>query len=165
MSKVNEWKEGIGHAWESLAEGWRDLNQRAAGALTKFRPGAPGSRDCGDEEMPRITSWGFLAADVFDDDDRIVVRLEAPGMRKDDFHIALHDDVLVIKGEKRFERENTEVRWRVLQCAYGSFRRAIPLPCPVKNEEARASYKNGVLRIELPKRAISKPQGYRVKVE
>ena len=101
--------------------------------------------------MPSLTSWGFRAADVFDDDDRIVVRLEAPGMRKDDFHIALHDDVLVIKGEKRFERESSRGNYRVVQCAYGSFHRAVPLPAGVKPDRAKASYRDGVLRVELPK--------------
>jgi HSP20 family protein len=101
--------------------------------------------------MPRMASWGFLAADVFDDDDRIVVRLEAPGLRKDDFQIDLRDDVLVVRGEKRFERESSRGSYRMLQCAYGSFHRAIALPAPVKADRTRAVYREGVLRIELRK--------------
>jgi HSP20 family protein len=151
MSKVTDWKAGLGHAWESLAEGWRELSQRATGALTRFKPGSPEPRDQAVDEMPRMTSWGFLAADVFDDDDRIVVRLEAPGMRKDDFHIELHDDVLVVHGEKRFERESSRGNYRMVQCAYGSFRRAVQLPAGVKADRTKATYRDGVLRIELPK--------------
>lgn len=107
----------------------------------------------------------MLGGDLFEDESRLIARVEIPGMEKDELNIEIRDDQLVISGEKRFERENTQGRWRVLQCAYGSFHRRIPLPCPVKDEEAHASYKNGVLRIELPKRTAAKPQGYRVKVE
>jgi HSP20 family protein len=94
----------------------------------------------------------MLGGEVFEDEQRIVVRLEVPGMEKSDLDIQVEDDQLVVAGEKRFERESTEGRWHTLQCAYGSFRRVIPLPAPVKSEEARASYRNGVLRVELPKR-------------
>ena len=71
-------------------------------------------------------------------------------------------------GEKRFERETSEGsgegRWRVLQCAYGSFQRSVRLPAPVKSEEARATYRDGVLRIELPKAEASKPRAVEVKL-
>jgi HSP20 family protein len=67
-------------------------------------------------------------------------------------------------GEKRFERESSEGRYRVLQCAYGSFRRIVPLPTPVLTDQAKANYRNGVLRIELPKPATDRPRKLTVKV-
>lgn len=152
--KLSEWKQdwrhGLEQAWGSLSEGWRELSERATGALTRFRQGAsPRSDDTG--PMQPMASWAFLAADVFDDDDKVVVRLEAPGMRKDDFDIELHDDVLVVRGEKRFDRESGRGSYRVSQCAYGSFRRAVQLPASVMSDKTRATYRDGVLRIELPK--------------
>ena len=107
----------------------------------------------------------MLGGDLFEDKDRLVVRLETPGMSKEDINIEIHDDALVISGEKRFERENSQGRWRVMQCAYGSFRRVVPLPTAVKTDEARASYKNGILRVELPKATPGKPRGVTIKVE
>jgi HSP20 family protein len=81
-----------------------------------------------------------------------------------DFDIEVFGDTLVVRGEKRFEREDTEGRWRVLQCAYGAFQRQVPLPVPVKGDEARATYRNGVLRIELPKQQPSKPRVVQIRV-
>lgn len=148
----NDWKHGLEQAWESLSEGWREVRDRAAGALTRFRPGRGSDDGAPADEPPIGGSWALLAADVFDDDDKIVVRLEAPGMRKEDFSIELRDQLLLVHGDKRFERESSDGRWRVVQCAYGSFRRSVPLPAPVHADRAKASYRAGVLRIELPKR-------------
>ena len=60
-------------------------------------------------------------------------------------------DLLTVWGDKRIDREATEGRWRVVQCAYGSFRRSVALPVSVKADKTQASYRDGVLRIELPK--------------
>ena len=137
---------------QALSEGWRELSQRAGGALTRFKPGAAtGGDSSSQDELPPMSGWAYMAADVFDDDDRIVVRLEAPGMRREDFNIELHDNVLSVWGEKRFERESGRGRYRMLQCAYGSFHRDIVLPVTVKAEQTRAIYRDGVLRVELPK--------------
>jgi HSP20 family protein len=106
----------------------------------------------------------MLGGDVFEDEQRVVVRLEAPGMNKGDFDIQVQGDALVVRGEKRFERESTEGRWRVLQCAYGSFLRTVPLPAAVKGEQARASYRNGVLKVELPKQSPGKAAVTRIDV-
>jgi len=86
-------------------------------------------------------------------------------MEKEDFAIEVRDGALVVRGEKRFERESTEGRWRVLQCAYGSFSRVVPLPLPVLADKAAASYRNGVLKIELPKAAPGEPAKRTIKVE
>jgi HSP20 family protein len=107
--------------------------------------------------------WGLLAVDVFDDDERVVVRLEAPGMRKEDFRLEVRDDVLWVEGEKRFEREATRGHYRLMQCAYGRFQRAIGLPVPVRGEKARATYKDGVLRVELPKAESARTRRIEVK--
>jgi HSP20 family protein len=72
-------------------------------------------------------------------------------MSRSDFDLQVLGDQLVVRGEKRFERESSDGRWHMLQCAYGSFQRAVPLPGPVVADEARANYRDGVLRVELPK--------------
>jgi HSP20 family protein len=94
----------------------------------------------------------MVGSDVFEDDRRIVVRLEAPGLAKEDFDIRVVGDTLIVRGEKRFERESDDGQWRVLECAYGRFSRSVPLPAPVDGDAARAAYRHGVLRVELPKR-------------
>jgi HSP20 family protein len=73
-------------------------------------------------------------------------------LEKHDFDIQVVDDkTLVVRGDKRFERESSEGRWRMVQCAYGSFQRRFALPAAVLADDAQASYRNGVLRIELRK--------------
>jgi HSP20 family protein len=163
MNKVSHWKSGLDHAWQSmsegLSEGWRELRDGATGALTRFRRAARNDAEDGDSDEPPVAGrWGFLAVDLFDDDERIVVRLEAPGMKRDDFEIDLHDRVLVVRGRKRFQRELGSGDWRMVQCAYGSFRRDVKLPTRVQAGKAAASYRAGVLRIELPKDPSARPQ-------
>ncbi|QDL37846.1 Hsp20/alpha crystallin family protein [Rhodoferax sediminis] len=157
MTKLAEQlKQGADQAWESLSEGWRELSARASGALTRFWPTSadplPTSQPTAPEGfMPRQTGWAFMAADVFDDADKVIVRIEAPGMRREDIHVELNGDMLTVWGEKRIDREATEGRWRAVQCAYGSFRRDVALPVSVKADKTQASYRDGVLRIQLPK--------------
>ena len=159
--KLEDIRQGVGTLWETMAEGWERLRQTTAGALTRYRPAEKASLPAPDEVddasyMPSA-SWAMLGGDVFEDDKRILVRLEAPGMSKGDFDIQVLGDALVVRGEKRFERENTAGRWRVLQCAYGSFLRTVPLPAAVHDEQSRATYRNGVLKVELTKLKPGKP--------
>lgn len=148
-------REGFDSLWDSLSEGWARLRESARGALTRFRAGdeaqLPDRSRIDDSSFHASHGWALIGGDVFEDDRRLVVRLEVPGMDKKDFDIEVHHDVLVVRGEKRFEQESSDGRWRVLQCAYGSFERTVPLPVPVKADQAQARYRDGVLRIELPK--------------
>ncbi|HEY4541420.1 MAG TPA: Hsp20/alpha crystallin family protein [Noviherbaspirillum sp.] len=153
--KFDELKQGFASFWDSMAEGWQHLRRNASSALTGFRPGAntnlPTRSEVDDTfYMPSI-GWSMLGGDLFEDENRVIVRLEVPGMDKNDLDVEVEGGMLVVRGEKRFQREETEGRYRVLQCAYGSFRRAVPLPVSVKADQAKASYRDGVLRIELPK--------------
>lgn len=166
---LDTFKDSVGSLWDNLAEGWKHLTQSAAGALTRFRPSEttdlPVKSDVDDAFYLPSRSWSMLGGDVFEDERRLVVRLEVPGMEKQDLTIEARDDALVISGEKRFERESTEGRWRVMQRAYGSFRRVVPLNVPVLADQASASYRNGVLRVELPKASPGAPKSVNIPVE
>ncbi len=154
MATLQQLKTGIGDVWNNVVEGWRRLTERASSALTRFS--LPGGGKADSQELAkaeeRSVGWGVLAAEVYNDDSRVVVRLEAPGMQKEDFNIQIVDDYLVVRGEKRIERESVNGNYHILECAYGSFERAVPLPCPVEEGGATATYKNGVLKVELPKK-------------
>jgi HSP20 family protein len=167
--KLEEIKQGFTSLLDSVADGWQRLRQSAAGALVRFKPGEganlPAKGEVDDDFYLPSHGWSMLGGDVFEDDTRLIVRLEVPGMEKEAFTVEVVGDTLVVRGEKRFERENTEGRWRVLQCAYGSFRRVVPLPAQVLADRAKAAYKNGVLKIELPKAAPGKPQTLTIKVD
>ncbi|TCS70540.1 heat shock protein Hsp20 [Sulfuritortus calidifontis] len=167
--KLEQVKESVQSFWDNVAEGWRHLWHSASGALTRFKPGdktdLPGPVEVDDVSWLPSRGWSMLGGDVFEDDKRLVVRLEVPGLEKEDIDIQVTDDALIVSGEKRFQKEDTQGRWRVMQCAYGSFRRVVPLPLPVKAEAARASYRNGVLKVELPKQVESRPRAISVKID
>ncbi|MDH3526564.1 MAG: Hsp20/alpha crystallin family protein [Gammaproteobacteria bacterium] len=169
MSTLHQLREGLGEARDTLVDGWQRLYRRAAGAITRFTPGKKGREGGagvqGKAIAVRSTGWGVLAAEVFDDDDNIVVRFEAPGMEKADFDLEVIDNYLVIRGEKQIERERTEGRYHVTECAYGRFERAIQLPDEVESGKARAGYRNGVLRVELPKALSRRRRTVKVDVD
>jgi HSP20 family protein len=162
MTKLAEQiKQGADQAWESLSEGWRDLSNRASGALTRFWPEPPSSSNppaAPQNPGPPMTRWAFLAADVFESPEEVIVRIEAPGMQREDFHVAIQGDVLSVSGEKRIDRDATEGQWRMVQSAYGNFRRDVALPAQVLADKTRATYRDGVLRIELPKSEKARPR-------
>ncbi len=170
MTKLAEQiKQGADQAWESLSDGWRELSTRASGALTRFwaSPAVQSTENPADNSSGgvapqrkglRMTGWAFLAADVFESADTVTVRIEAPGMQREDFNVALNGDVLTVWGEKRIDREVAEGRWRMVQSAYGNFRRDVALPVAVQADKTKASYREGVLRIELPKSEAARPR-------
>jgi len=161
MNTLNDIRRGLGHAWESLADGWQQLRERAGQALTRFSPVHHGGelQTAEEQVMHRASPWGLLAAEVEERDRDIVVRLEAPGMDREDFDLAVVDDTLVVRGEKRVRRESKPTvgghRYHVMECAYGRFERAVPLPAPVEDTQASAGYRRGVLTVTLPKRTSS----------
>jgi HSP20 family protein len=163
MSTLSQLREGFSQAWESLTEGWHDLRERASHALTRFHP-KPDSLETADEHIVRNASrWGLLAAEVAEEDQRVIVNLEIPGMDANNFDIQVVDNYLVVRGEKRAEREEHRGRYYMLERAYGSFERAIPLPTDVEEGKARAQYRHGVLRISLPKSPQSRSRRIDVK--
>jgi HSP20 family protein len=142
----------LSRTWENLSEGWRELLSRGSEALTHF------SRNK-DEAQPEngalatFPRWSLLAGEVEETDREIVVRVEVPGMEKEDCRITIEGNVLHLSGEKRFERETRDSTYHVMERAYGAFQRTIPLPRNVDADKTEASYKNGVLSIRLPKMA------------
>ena len=148
-------KQGADQARESLSEGWRELSARASGALTRFwadpTSNTPNTSPPQHEGPLPFGGWAFMAVDVFEDDEKVIVRLETPGMRREDFNVELHGNNLTVHGEKQFDRETRQGRYSVVQCAYGSFRRDVRLPAAVKPDKTTATYRDGVLRVELIK--------------
>ena len=143
----------------------RSALAQAADALTRFRLGARPTQPARMEEEPPPPRWGLLTSDVIEDDRRVVVRVEVPGMNREELDLQIVGDALVVSGEKRYESDDVRGQWRVRQCAYGAFRRVIPLPVAVRADEAKATCSNGVLRVELPKREPGAPRAFRLQVQ
>lgn len=170
MNAITELKQGLNEGWKSIIEGWNNLRDRAGGAMTRYRRepvprSEPGTDDDADPFRLTAPGWGLLAGEVFETKDKVVVRLEAPGMDAKDFELQVDGDLLRVRGEKRSSRESGDGRYRMLECAYGTFERSIRLPTEVVADKASAAYRKGVLRIELPKSESREPRRVSVKVK
>ena len=161
--------KNIGHqisrAWENLSEGWRELLSRSSNALTHFGQHKDEIKVHGKEdaantgsELAGFPRWSLLAGEVEETAKEIVVRVELPGMDKADCSITIEGNLLRLSGEKRAVRETHNSTYHVMERAYGAFERTIPLPRNVAIDEARASFKNGVLTVHLPKQEASAPR-------
>ena len=97
------------------------------------------------------------AVDVAEDTDRILVKVEVPGMEEKDLKVNFEDGLLTVSGERQFERREDRSYHRI-ERAYGNFVRTFSLPRSVDAGKITAQYRNGVLEIEIPKREESKPR-------
>lgn len=152
----------INRAWDSLAEGWRELFARSSDALTHFTTGNDEVAVKGNlADFPR---WSLLAGEVEETDSEILVRVELPGMEKEDFRVTIEGNMLYLSGEKHFKRESHDSTYHVMERAYGSFNRAISLPHNVNGDRAEASYRNGVLSVRIPVPKTGDESGKFIKV-
>ena len=105
------------------------------------------------------------AVDVFEEKDDIVVKAELPGMEKDNIEVNLTDHMLTIKGEKKKEEEIKEENYYRAERTYGSFLRTLELPRDVHADKIKASFKNGILEVRMPKTEEAKAKEIKVKVD
>jgi len=113
----------------------------------------------------RAEGGWFPSLDLAETDNELVVKAELPGMDPKDIDISLSDGMLTIKGEKKQEKEEKKSDYHFIERSYGSFTRSIQLPRQVEREKISASYKNGLLRITLPKSEEAKKKEVKIKVE
>lgn len=142
----NEWE----NAWHGLTDQWNNFRQRANHALVAFKPETKRPESHGNG---KFNEWGLLAADMYDVGDRLVVRLEVPGLRPDALQVAVDGNELVIRGEKSWQTAETDEiqQYFFSEIAYGTFERRITLPKrKVADSDNGASYEQGVLTIEMP---------------
>jgi HSP20 family protein len=105
------------------------------------------------------------AVDMFERDNEVVVRAEIPDMSKEDIDISVLGNTLTIQGERKAEEEVKEDDYYCREHSYGKFQRDITLPQGVDAENIKASYKNGILEVVLPKTEEAKPKKIEVAVE
>jgi HSP20 family protein len=115
-----------------------------------------------EEPVAPAAAWN-PAVDVLEEKDRIVVKVEAPGVDEKDLRVMFEDNVLTITGERQFERQEGSNYHRI-ERAYGSFSRSFTLPRSVDATQIVANYRNGVLEIEVPKKEESRPKQISINV-
>jgi HSP20 family protein len=109
------------------------------------------------EGRGRQESW-LPAVDVFDQTDAVVLKAELAGMDPDDIEISVEDNVLTIKGERKFEEKVDDERYYRIERRFGSFQRSLALPQGVKADDISASYDDGILAVRVPKAEEEKPR-------
>jgi HSP20 family protein len=150
--------------WEPLTR-WsplKELEEMEKRLSTFF--GRPMTPTAGDkEETMAVAQWSPLV-DITEDEKEYVVKAEIPEMKKEDIKLNVHDDVLTITGERKYEKEEKGKKYHRVERAYGSFMRSFTLPDDADGSKISAEYKDGVLKVHLPKSEKAKPKAIEVKI-
>jgi HSP20 family protein len=112
------------------------------------------TRGFGEEGIGR-GAWN-PSVDIYENKDQIVLEAELPGMKREDFELSVENNVITLRGERQFEKKDDSDNYHRVERSYGSFTRSFTLPQTVSGEGATAEYRNGVLRVALPKREETK---------
>ncbi len=124
----------------------------------------------GSHSWPRLHRWNEVdqvraAADLFDDGKNVVLRVELPGIKKDEIEVTVTADLVTISGEKKKESKVKKKDYYRLECSSGSFTQSFRLPAGVVMDKAKAKFEDGVLSVQIPKTEQAKKDVKQVKVE
>ena len=122
-------------------------------------------RDLNDGESPLTTASFVPAVDIYEDAQKVMLKLEVPGIEEKDLDIRVENNTLTVKGERKFEKEEKEENFHRIERRYGSFYRAFTLPSTVETESVKANYEAGVLKLELKKKAEAQPKQIKINVD
>jgi len=114
-----------------------------------------------DDEGIARGAWA-PSVDIYENKDQIVLEAELPGMKQEDFDLSIENNVLTLRGERKFEKTDETDNYHRVERSYGAFTRSFTLPQTVSAEGANAEYNNGVLRVTLPKREETKARRIQV---
>src|SRR6266481_9883979 len=110
----------------------------------------------GDNEL--VTAAGFVPpVDIYEDENKLVLKVEIPGMRQEDLDVRMENNTLTVKGERSFQTEGKEENFHRVERRYGTFYRAFTVPNTVDTEHVQANYENGILKLELSKKPEAQP--------
>lgn len=157
------WRNTLGRLREDIQRAidrWQQRLTRHDGGSTNL----PVAMDHGanEEWLPSSLFDGGPPTVVEDRGDEVVVQAEMPGLTPKDFSIEVADNRLIVRGEKRHERETRGRDYYYSERSFGSFRRTILLPCEINAERASARYQDGMLRVALPKVPGARPRQVKV---
>lgn len=150
--------------WEPLTRWspWKELEDMEKRLSTLFGR-APVATDGEKKEAISVAQWSPLV-DITEDDKEYVVKAEIPEIKKEDIKINIHDDVLTMSGERKYEKEEKGKKYHRVERAYGSFMRSFALPEDADGSKISAEYKDGLLKVHLPKSEQTKKKAIEVKI-
>ena len=118
----------------------------------------------GEAEAPLAAASFVPAVDIYEDAQKLVLKLEIPGIDEKDLDVRVEDSTLTVKGERKFEAEEKEKNFHRIERSYGSFFRAFSLPSTVETDHVQANYNAGVLKLELKKKPEAQPKQIKIEV-
>jgi len=104
------------------------------------------------------------AVDVYEDEHKLVLKLEVPGIKQEDLDVRVENQTLTVRGERKFESEEKEENFHRIERRFGSFTRSFTLPVTVDTGAVAAKYENGVLVIQLAKKEAAKPKQVKIEI-
>jgi HSP20 family protein len=116
------------------------------------------------EENWSLATWA-PACDIYETDNEIVVKAELPEMKKEDVYVSIENNLLTIRGERKFSEETKKENYHRVERSYGEFMRSFTLPSFVDANKVNAEFKDGMLRVTMAKREEAKPKQIEVKVK
>jgi HSP20 family protein len=121
-------------------------------------------RNLNEGDAPVAAASFVPPVDIYEDGEKLVLKLEIPGIDQKDLDVRVEDDTLTVRGERKFEAEEKEKNFHRIERAYGSFFRAFTLPGTVSTEHIEAKYNAGVLRLEMKKKPEAQPKQIKINV-
>ena len=119
----------------------------------------------GDMQNESLSAGNFIPpVDIYEDTNRLVLKLEVPGIPQEDLQINLENQTLTVKGERRLVKDEKEENFHRIERRYGSFVRGFTLPATIETDSAQANYENGVLSITLQKKEAAKPKQLKIEI-
>jgi len=116
-----------------------------------------------DKGEKRSAVWA-PSVDIKENENEVLVKADLPGIKMEDIDVSIDENQLVIKGERKFEKEEKEKDYLRVERSYGSFYRSFDIGVPIKADEVKARYSDGVLEITVPKAEVKKPKKIEIAV-
>jgi HSP20 family protein len=144
--------------WDPFKE-MEDLQSRFA-KLFGLSPARTGN---GGQELMTVTEWA-PSVDITEDDKEYLVKADLPEVKKEDVKVTVENGVLAITGERKFEKEEKDKKYHRIERSYGNFLRSFTLPDAADGTKVSAEFKDGVLKVHLPKSEKAAPKAVEVQV-
>ena len=150
--------------WEPLTR-WNPLKEldEMEKRLSAMFGRSPIRKEGEREEAMTVAEWAPLV-DISEDEKEYLIKAELPEIKKEDIKVTVHDDVMTISGERKYEKEENGKKYHRVERAYGSFTRSFTLPEDADGSKVSAECKDGILRVRLPKTEKAKSKAVEIKV-
>jgi HSP20 family protein len=159
MNALEKWNPLRGSSvWDPRRE-MEEIQNRVASLFGRRLP----LKKDGGEEGFTLTEW-IPPVDIAEDDKEYAIKVELPGVNKEDLRVSVEGGVLSISGERKAEKEEKNKKYHRIERTYGSFARSFTLPEGTASDKVSAEFKDGVLRVHLPKDEAAKPKSIDVKI-